>query len=76
MLHRYAGGLAAGLLVPAGALGAGDAPSAAVRGTVNMTAIGMFMVFVVATLCITWWAARRTRTTSDYYAAGGNISGA
>ena len=76
MLQRYAGGLAAGLLVPVGVLAAGDAaPAAAVRGAINTTAIGMFMVFVVATLGITWWAARRTRTTSDYYAAGGSISG-
>ena len=42
---------------------------------VNVTAIAMFMVFVVATLGITWWAARRTHTTSDYYAAGGSITG-
>ncbi len=76
MLQRYAGGLAAGLLVPVGVLAAGDAaPDTAVRGAINTTAIGMFMVFVVATLGITWWAARRTRTTSDYYAAGGSISG-
>ncbi len=76
MLHRYAGGLAAGFLVPVAVLAAGDAPpAAAVRGAVNTTAIGMFMVFVIATLGITWWAARRTRTTSDYYAAGGSISG-
>lgn len=76
MLHRYAGGLAAGFLMPVGVLAAGDAPpAAAVQGAINTTAIGMFMVFVVATLGITWWAARRTRTTSDYYAAGGSISG-
>ena len=35
----------------------------------------MFAVFVFATLGITWWAARRTRSASDYYAAGGAISG-
>ena len=42
---------------------------------VNLIAIAMFMVFVLATLGITWWAAGRTRTTSDYYAAGSAISG-
>lgn len=42
---------------------------------VNVTAIGMFALFVCATLGITWWAARRTRTTRDFYAAGGGISG-
>ncbi|MEQ8660652.1 MAG: cation/acetate symporter ActP [Gammaproteobacteria bacterium] len=75
MHHRLTGGVAAGLLAPAGAHAAGDAAATVTRGAVNLTAISMFMVFVGATLCITWWAARRTRTTSDYYAAGGNISG-
>ena len=41
----------------------------------NMAAIGMFMVFVVLTLGITYWASRRTRTTSDFYTAGGGITG-
>ena len=43
--------------------------------TVNTTAIVMFVAFVLVTLGITWWAARRTKTASDFYAAGGNISG-
>ena len=38
-------------------------------------AIALFLLFVSATLGITWWAARRTRTTKDFYAAGGNITG-
>ncbi|GLZ88548.1 cation acetate symporter [Metapseudomonas resinovorans] len=41
----------------------------------NLHAIGMFFVFVLATLVITWWAARRTRSTADFYTAGGGISG-
>ena len=41
----------------------------------NMTAIGMFFVFVLGTLGITYWAARRTKSTSDFYTAGGGISG-
>ncbi|MDH4870648.1 cation acetate symporter [Pseudomonas sp. BN515] len=41
----------------------------------NLNAIGMFFVFVLATLAITWWAARRTRSTADFYTAGGGISG-
>ncbi|MEX5340956.1 cation acetate symporter [Pseudomonas sp. I2] len=45
------------------------------RQPLNVHAIGMFMVFVVFTLCITWWAARRTRSTSDFYSAGGGIPG-
>lgn len=40
----------------------------------NVHAIGMFLVFVVFTLCITWWAAGRTRSTADFYSAGGGIT--
>jgi cation/acetate symporter len=45
-------------------------------GHPNATAIGFFILFVLVTLGITRWAARRTRTTRDYYAAGGSISAA
>lgn len=38
--------------------------------------IGMFLIVVGITLAITYWAARRTRTTSDYYAADSQISAA
>lgn len=41
----------------------------------NASAIAMFLVFVVATLGITKWAASRARTASDFYAAGGGITG-
>jgi cation/acetate symporter len=41
----------------------------------NLTAIGFFLAFVVATLAITWWAARRTRTTEEFFAAGRSITG-
>ena len=41
----------------------------------NWTAIVLFLCFVVVTLGITYWAARRTRSASDYYAAGGQITG-
>ena len=41
----------------------------------NYTAILMFLAFVVATLGITYWAAKRTKTTKDFYAAGGGITG-
>jgi cation/acetate symporter len=42
---------------------------------VNVTAIAMFLAFVLVTLGITYWAARRTKTTADFYAAGGGITG-
>jgi cation/acetate symporter len=41
----------------------------------NPAAIGMFLLFVLVTLGITRWASRRTRTTKDFYSAGGGISG-
>ncbi len=55
---------------------AADAMSGDVtRQPVNITAITLFLIFVVATLGITYWAARRTQDTRDFYAAGGNITG-
>lgn len=41
----------------------------------NIPAISMFFIFVVLTLLITVWAARRTKSTSDFYTAGGGITG-
>jgi cation/acetate symporter len=42
---------------------------------VNVFAIIMFFCFVFITLYITWWASKRTRTSSDFYTANRNISG-
>ncbi len=44
-------------------------------GEPNPTAIAFFLAFIAATLAITWWAARRTRTTEEFFAAGRAISG-
>ena len=41
----------------------------------NWTAISMFMVFVCFTLLVTRWAALRTRSASDFYTAGGGLTG-
>ena len=41
----------------------------------NWIAIGMFSIFVIGTLWITKWAAGRTRSVSDFYTAGGGITG-
>jgi cation/acetate symporter len=41
----------------------------------NLTSILFFFVFVGATLVITYWAARRTKTAEHFYAAGRSISG-
>ncbi len=68
--------LGAALLALAGpAALAADAVAAAQKQPLNLTAIGMFFVFVVATMGITYWAASRTKSTADFYTAGGGISG-
>lgn len=41
----------------------------------NWIAIYMFLVFVLMTLFITKWAATRTKSASDFYTAGGGITG-
>ena len=41
----------------------------------NVSAIVMFLLFVFATLGITYWAAKRTKTAKDFYTAGGGITG-
>jgi cation/acetate symporter len=41
----------------------------------NWNAIVMFLVFVGVTLIITYWAATRTKTASDFYAAGRGVTG-
>jgi cation/acetate symporter len=43
--------------------------------TLNMPAISMFLVFVAVTLGITYWAAKRTQTAQDFYAAGRSVTG-
>ena len=58
------------------AANAADAISGAVeRQPTNWQAIVMFLIFVVFTLGITYWASKRVRSRSDYYTAGGNITG-
>src|SRR5512135_3396281 len=44
-------------------------------GQLNPIAVGFFLIFVAATLAITYWAALRTKTASQFYAAGGGITG-
>ncbi|KIP99692.1 MULTISPECIES: cation acetate symporter [Pseudomonas] len=45
------------------------------RQAVNTPAILMFLAFVGGTLCITYWASKRSKSTSDFYTAGGGITG-
>jgi len=48
---------------------------ASALGAPNAIAIGGFLIFVSATLVITYWASRRTKTTEHFYAAGRSITG-
>ncbi|BFU78284.1 cation acetate symporter [Arcobacter sp. 15-2] len=57
------------------AFAAGDATFEAVKRELNIPAIIMFFVFIVGTLGITYWAARKTKSASDFYTAGGGITG-
>ena len=43
-------------------------------GTPTASAILFFFLIVALTLAITWWAAKRTRSTREFYAAGRSIS--
>ena len=40
---------------------------------VNVAAMITFLLFVLSTLLITWWAARHTRSRKEFYVAGGGI---
>ena len=51
-----------------------QAPADSAIGQPNAVAMGFFFVFIAITLGITWWAARRTRTTEQFYAAGRTVS--
>jgi cation/acetate symporter len=44
-------------------------------GQPNMLSIVFFLLFVAATLAITYWAAKKSKTASDFYAAGRSVTG-
>jgi cation/acetate symporter len=52
-------------------------PSASMETTLGnptASAIGFFLLIVALTLAITYWAAQRTRSANDFYAAGRRVS--
>ncbi len=63
------------LFLQAAAGAAAAAPATAI-GQPNRVAMTFFFIFIAITLGITYWAARRTRTTEQFYAAGRSISAA
>ncbi len=62
-------------LFAAALFAAGDASFEATKRELNIPAIIMFFVFIAGTLGLTVWAARRTKSASDFYTAGGGITG-
>jgi cation/acetate symporter len=68
-------GLVLGMLVAGAALAAGADLGNTTKQETNWVAIGMFGAFVAMTLWITKWAAGKTKTASDFYTAGGGITG-
>ncbi|VTU25022.1 Acetate transporter ActP [Variovorax sp. PBL-H6] len=40
----------------------------------RLLTLGIFVAILALTLLITFWAAKRTHTTSEFYAAGGNLT--
>jgi cation/acetate symporter len=65
----------AALIAIPGSVFAADAVGQTEQQATNWAAIGMFSAFVLLSLFITRWAAKRTHTTADFYAAGGNVTG-
>jgi cation/acetate symporter len=61
--------------VASAAYAQGAAPAAPAAPATDWTAVAIFAAFVALTLGITYWAAQHTRTTKDFYAAGGGVSG-
>jgi len=57
------------------AAAAAQTPAPAEATPVNWHAVVMFIIFVAITLAITYWAAMRTKTATDFYAAGRGITG-
>ena len=57
------------------AVAAGDSLGPTEQQATNWHAITMFCLFVTMTMGITYWAASRTKSTSDFYTAGGGITG-
>ncbi|AJE14797.1 MULTISPECIES: cation acetate symporter [Stutzerimonas] len=73
MIARFL--IAAALLAASPALFADALTGDVQKQATNWTAISMFVVFIIFTMGITKWAAKRNTSTSDYYTAGGSITG-
>jgi len=67
--------LSALMLSAVAVFAAGADLGAGTKQDLNVPAIIMFFMFVFATLGITYWASKKTKSASDFYTAGGGITG-
>ena len=67
--------LIAGSLIAFAAIAAPGTLEGVQKQPINVSAIAMFLVFVLFTLGITYWASKRNKSTADFYTAGGGITG-
>ncbi|MFC3847449.1 cation acetate symporter [Helicobacter baculiformis] len=64
-----------------GLLGVGELWGAALESTqvntqkFNPIAVSMFILFVLSTLCITYFSSKKSQSASGFYTAGGSITG-
>ena len=66
--------VAASALVASGAVHSEDLTSTIPHNTgLNGIALAMFLLFVAVSLVITWRSSHKTKSASDFYAAGGGI---
>ena len=72
-LRKLLAASAAAIALPVHAAGALEGTTT--KAEINPIAIAMFLAFVGLTLFITKWAAGRTKSRADFYAAGGGITG-
>lgn len=63
------------MLGTAALFAAGDIAGGTKAEEMNVPAVVMFFIFVAATLGITYWASKRTKSAKDFYTAGGGITG-
>jgi len=73
MMHKLITTL--GLLGLSATAIAADAVAQTEKQATNWHAIVMFCIFVALTMGITYWAASRTKSTADFYTAGGGLTG-
>jgi cation/acetate symporter len=66
---------AAALLLPVLAFAGPALDGATEKQPLNVHAIAMFVMFVALTMGITKWASGRSKSASDFYTAGGGITG-